>query len=295
MNVSVITPSYNQSIFIERTIKSVLEQNIPHLEYVIYDANSVDGTIDILRQYSGLIRWISENDNGQSHAVNKGIQTTTGDIIGWLNSDDIYYPGAIKVVCDYFAANPSVDVIYGHANHIDEYDNIIESYPTEEWNLQRLYYTCFLSQPAVFFRRSVVEKYGLLDEQLHYAMDYEYWLRLGMRGAKFMYIPELLAGSRLYANTKTLGARVKVHSEINMMLKKLLGKVPSRWLINYAHAILESKNIKRENRLKYFPNLLCITLYSSFKWNKNISLSLLGLIYERIKVRLIKQFSQVRN
>ena len=175
MKVSIITPSYNQGLFIERTILSVLEQNYPLLEYQIFDGRSKDNTIEILRKYEQSLHWLSEKDEGQSDAINKGILATSGDIIGWLNSDDIYYPNTINTVVNFFREHPEVDVVYGKAHHIDIENKIIESYPTEPWNYERLKETCFLCQPAVFLRRNIVEKYGLVGPDLHYCMDYEYW------------------------------------------------------------------------------------------------------------------------
>lgn len=270
MKVSVITPSFNQGRFIERTIRSVATQGVAELEHVVMDGGSTDETRAVLERFTGTVRWVSEQDRGQTDALNKGIRATDGEIIGWLNSDDIYYPGAIARVLEVFRAQPGVDVVYGMADHIDIDDRAFEEYPTQAWDLERLEETCFICQPALFFRRRVVEQHGLPDESLHYCMDYEYWLRLGKGGARFHYLEEKLAGSRLYGENKTLGARVAVHREINDMMRRHFGRVPERWLFNYAHAVVEPR-IERASAPRRF--VLCLALHSiaaALRWNHGI-------------------------
>ncbi|CDZ76243.1 Chondroitin polymerase [Legionella massiliensis] len=278
MKISIITPSYNQGQFIERTILSVANQAGGEIEHVVFDGGSTDNTVEILKNASSLHSWVSEKDKGQTDAVNKGIAATSGEIIGWLNSDDIYYPEAIASVLNFFAENPDIDVVYGMADHIDLDDHAFETYPTEPWSLERLKSVCIICQPALFFRRRVVEKYGLLDTSLNYCMDYEYWLRLGKAGVKFAYLEKKLAGSRLYADNKTLGSRTKVHAEINGMFKTKFGQVPPVWLINYAHAVTESKIVREKHPIWYLSSLLITSVSASIHWNKKLSFGFIKMI-----------------
>lgn len=274
MKVSIVTPSYQQGQFIERTLQSVASQTAPgfEIEHVVFDGGSTDNTVEILKHFRPAVRWVSKKDNGQTDAVNQGIRATDGEIIGWLNSDDIYYPAAIARVVAYFKANPEVDVVYGMADHIDLEDYAFESYPTEPWNFERLQETCFICQPALFFRRRVVEQHGLLDESLNYCMDYGYWLRLAKVGVRFGYLEEKLAGSRLYADNKTLGSRVKVHKEINDMFKKLFGKVPDRWLFNYAHALVGDRLRVPNHPSKIIMLELGIRSFlAALRWNHGVT------------------------
>lgn len=277
LRFSVITPSFCQGRFIERTIQSVLAQKSTDLEidYVICDAVSNDQTLEILQRYEDQIRWVSEPDHGQADAVNKGIAMTTGEIIAWINSDDIYYSGAFEAVKAVFEANPNVLAIYGDADHIDQQDQVMEAYPTEVWNYQRLIETCFLCQPAVFFRRSLVEKFGGLDASLKYCMDYELWLRWG-KHISFYYLPQKLAGSRLYQDNKTLGQRIPVHYEINEMFRHKFKSVPDKWIFGYAHVkVEETLHLDRKDvsqNLRFVNALISNSLWAFWHWNHGISL-----------------------
>ena len=234
MKISVITPSFNQGKFIERTIRSVVSQDYSNLEYIVMDGGSTDQTVEIINKYAqNISHWISEKDEGQTFAVNRGFRASTGKILGWLNSDDIYYPGTLQKVADYFAIHPGCNVIYGLADYIDEEDRHIRDYPTLKWNYKKLKNRCYICQPSVFFRRSVFERYGPLDESLDFCMDYDYWLRCGATQS-FSYMQEKLAASRLYAENKTLSSRPAILTETIDLLFRKFGNVPRRWIGEYS-------------------------------------------------------------
>src|SRR5688572_25596277 len=146
--VSIVTPSYNQGRYIEETIQSVLNQDYPNLEYLVLDGGSTDETLEILKRYEGRLVWISEKDRGQADAINKGFHLAKGRILGWLNSDDTYSPGAIRKVAQYFQTHRDVGLLYGEGYHVDTAGKIIERYNTEPFNFHRLGEICFICQPA---------------------------------------------------------------------------------------------------------------------------------------------------
>jgi len=278
LRLSVITPSFNQGRFIERTIESVVSQDVPDLEYIVCDGGSSDETVAILKRYGERLRWVSEKDEGQAAAINKGIRATRGDIIGWINSDDVYYPSALASVLDFFEQHPERDALYGNANHIDEEDRVLEPYYTEDWDYGRLKDVCYLCQPAVFFRRRLIETHGLLDTRLRYCMDYDYWLRLGAH-SPFARLPRTLAGSRMYRDNKTIRERVEVHVEINDMLKRRVGKVPRKWLYNYAFAVVDRAGLDRSQPERYVWLLVSSTLWAFLRWRHYIPPYVFGAIW----------------
>jgi glycosyltransferase involved in cell wall biosynthesis len=280
LSISIVTPSLNQGRFIERTIRSVLDQNYPALEYVVCDGGSTDQTLSVLDLYRDRLRAISEPDGGQAAAVNKGIRMTSGEIIGWLNSDDVYCPGSLRSVAEFMMNRPAIDVVYGDACLIDADGGPLGPYETEPWDPARLTERCFLCQPAVLFRRRVVERFGLLDDRLHYCMDYEYWLRLATGVASFAHLPVALAGSRLHPETKTLGSRAAVHAELNTMLRARLGRVPDSWLLSEAHTLVELRRARARPMpyLNLMPYALEVVLQAarlSRNWNASVPRSLL--------------------
>lgn len=203
--ITVVTPSYNQGPYIGMTIESVLAQDYPNLEYLVLDACSKDETGAVLQKYADRLTAIVEKDKGQSDAVNKGVARATGEIIAWLNSDDTYTPDALKTVGEFFAAHPDVDAVYGNADYIGEDDRFIaECVHLEPWNHFRLvHYSDFIVQPACFFRKKAFDAVGGLDVDVHYPMDYDLWLRMANKGAKFAYIPKKLAHFRWFGENKT--------------------------------------------------------------------------------------------
>jgi glycosyltransferase involved in cell wall biosynthesis len=230
--VTIVTPSYNQGRFIRETIDSILTQDYPNIEYIVMDGGSTDETVEILKSYGDRIKWISEKDGGQADAVNKGIQLASGEIIGWLNSDDTYLPGAIKQAVNFLTSHQDIGVVYGEGYHTKENGEIIDRYPTESFNFKRLAQTCFICQPTAFFRKEVFRTVGLLKKELHLCMDYELWMRIA-KTYEIAYIPYFFATSRMYEDNKTLSRRKEVFAEIIKTVKFHYGYVPLSWVNGY--------------------------------------------------------------
>jgi len=232
MKISIITPSYNQAAFIERTIQSVLEQNYPDLEYIVMDGGSTDGTVEILKKYSDRIIWKSEKDHGQSDAINKGLKMATGDIVAYLNSDDTYEPGALQRVAEFFKNNPDAEWAYGKCKIINENDREIRKPITAYKNLlskkysyKKLLAENFISQPAAFWKRQIHSEIGFFDENEHFCMDYEFWLRIGQKYPAGV-IDGYLANFRYHANSKSGGVNKKQFQDELRLAKKFGADYP---------------------------------------------------------------------
>src|SRR5262249_53534757 len=156
-------------------------------------------TLDVLRSCGSRVTWVSEKDRGQTHAINKGLARARGEVLAYLNSDDVLFPGAVRRVVDHFLARPGCDLVYGKAECIDEDDRFLDYYPTAEYSFERLMDNDYICQPATFWRSRVARLIGPFDESLQLAMDYEYWLRLDRAGGCLEHLPEVLAGTRHHA------------------------------------------------------------------------------------------------
>ena len=202
LRVSIVTPSFNQARWLGDTIRSVAVQDYPDVEHVVMDGGSTDDSPGILARSPSLTTWRSEPDRGQSHAINKAFAATTGDIIGWLNSDDAYFdPQVISAVAGEFERRPAVDVVYGHAALVNDAGRVLHALWVPPFNGRLLRRTNFPIQPAVFVRRSVVGA-ALVDEQFDLLMDRELWLRLLAAGCRFRRIDRILAIDRHWAGRK---------------------------------------------------------------------------------------------
>lgn len=226
--ISIITPSFNQGQYLEETILSVLEQGYPALEFFIFDGGSTDGSLDIIQKHQDqLTFWESKPDRGQSHAINKGFRMASGEIVAWLNSDDLLAPGALKVVAQAWQQNPGVGLITGQTEIIDQAGkptgNIFGSEPNVINSL--LSSENPVSQPSTFFSTSALKEVGFLDETLHMSMDWDLWLRIGAR-FPMLFITKILSKSRTWEMTKTRTQLVRSGPEHIRIVKNFFKQNP---------------------------------------------------------------------
>lgn len=200
--VSIITPSFNQASYLKQTIRSVLEQDYPWIEYIVVDGASTDGSIDVIKKYESRLAYcVSEKDSGQAEAINKGIARATGDIIAWLNSDDYYLPGTVGAVVRAFDENPDVNLVYGDMLAVNEHGQTINQLKYRQLTLQDLLCFQIIGQPAVFMRRSALLASGLLDISFHFMLDHHLWIRIAQRG-RILHVPQMWSAARYHAEAK---------------------------------------------------------------------------------------------
>jgi len=229
--ITVVTPSFNQGEYLERTITSVLEQNYPNLEYMVIDGGSRDGSVEIIRKYEQqLAWWASEPDRGQSQAINKGFARATGEIFGWLNSDDIYQPGALQAVAEAFRVNSAAAAVLGGGGLL--YEDTGEQVDYEPFAVtvdslcQTLGHTMLL-QPSCFFTREAWQECGPLDEELHLAMDMDLWFRIAKKH-QFTLTDRSLSLSLVHADAKTVVQAAESYADGFLVLQRHVGAEQAR-------------------------------------------------------------------
>jgi glycosyltransferase involved in cell wall biosynthesis len=237
--ITVITPSYNQGSFIKETIDSVLEQNYPNLEYWVIDGGSTDSTVNILKSYKKKIKWISEKDAGQTDAINKGLLKAKGEIVCYLNSDDVFFPGTLVTVAEVFSKNPDLVWVTGDYQIIDAGGKEIQSFVRNYKRYFRhsampyiLYVLNCIVQPSTFWKRSIHKKIGLFDQTLRYCMDYDFWLRL-LKIKEPIIINQQLSKFRIHSSSKGGSQYDKQFEEET----KVLSKYTQNILITALHSI----------------------------------------------------------
>jgi glycosyltransferase involved in cell wall biosynthesis len=250
--VSIVTPSFNQARYLESTLRSVLEQDYPNLEYLLVDGGSTDGSLEIIRRYADrLAWWVSEKDRGQTDAINKGFAHANGKILAWLNSDDTYEPNAIREAVAFLQEHPEVGMVYGDANFIDENGRVVGRFPAAQTNYKRLRQGyVHIPQQSAFWRAHLWRKVGPLDPAFYFAMDYDLWVRLAAL-APLQYQPRVWANFRLHTQGKTIAADDRCWPE---MLKvhyrdggTWFGVLPAKYLLRKLVAPL----ISARRRAKY--------------------------------------------
>lgn len=200
--VSIVTPSYNQADYLDETIRSILEQDYPSVEYLVIDGGSTDGSVDMIKKYANrLAYWVSEKDSGQAEAINKGLRRAKGEILAWLNSDDYYLPGAISAAVRCFEENPDVGMVYADMLAVDGDGQAINVLKYKQLSLEDLLCFQIIGQPSVFFRRSAFEKAGLLETTFHFMLDHHLWIRIAQQG-RILHVPQVWSAARYHPQAK---------------------------------------------------------------------------------------------
>jgi glycosyltransferase involved in cell wall biosynthesis len=223
--ISIVTPSYNQGQYLEKTIQSVLDQHYPNLEYIIIDGGSLDNSTEIIKKYEKYLKyWVSEPDRGQSHAINKGFKHATGDLFAWLNSDDYYMLGALDEVAKVFREHPDAGAIVGTGQIINSKGEVTYyKEPTEEITIESLYNWLNggnFSQPSCMFTRAAWEQCGPLDEEVHIAFDLDFWLRMAKKGFNFVVTQKLLSTALTHREAKTTAFEHLMRVDISLIIMR---------------------------------------------------------------------------
>ncbi len=297
--ISVIVPSYNQGQFLEETLRSVLLQGYPNIEVLVLDGGSTDNTLEVIHKYeSWMAYWVSAKDRGQSDAVNKGLQKAQGDIIAWINSDDTYPPSTFPKVASAIAAQPTPTIVFGDCNFMDGSSQFLSSSPGRFYSHDALVHYWApplrgahgLSQPSVFFLREMVERIGLLDESLHYAMDYDFWVRMS-RYYPFRKIEGALANSRLHTGAKSGTQRMNQLNEYIEVCWRYAGRKRDLRALQMwtAQQLMISRVLAGQNTLRSLLHLLYACLWPmTVLQHKTIGILGIALLGSRRFARLLE-------
>jgi glycosyltransferase involved in cell wall biosynthesis len=249
--VSIITPSFNQAQYLERTICSVLEQDYPNIEYIVMDGGSTDGSLKIIKNYADrLAYWCSESDEGQVAAINKGFALSNGEILGWINSDDFYEPGAIRTAAEYFINHPETSFLYGEGWYVDEYSQRLRICHFVKPNFRDFYLLNHdpTLQSATFWRRELWNKVGPLDSNINWVFDWEWYIRAHKK-TTFQYIPEILSNYRIHPKAKTRTGGMDRQLEI----ASITLRYGHRWYPNYIIQMLRYTEYRWEQVTDWLP------------------------------------------
>lgn len=219
--VSVVTPSFNQAEYLSETLASIFDQRYPDVEVIVIDGGSTDGSLDVIKKHEGRIAyWESEKDRGQAHAINKGFEKATGEILCWLNSDDVFLPGALDAVAHFFGAHSDWDWISGPSLKFGQGAYEVSGFYELPRDRAEWFVHCPISQPSTFWRRSLYERFGGLDESFHFALDYEYWLRFVIGGVPMHFVDRPLSAYRLHDVSKTVAQAEKFKGDEALLREK---------------------------------------------------------------------------
>jgi glycosyltransferase involved in cell wall biosynthesis len=288
--ITIVTPSYNQAQYLDETIDSVLNQNYPNLEYFVVDGGSTDGSVEIIKKYEKhLTWWVSENDNGQTHAINKGFKRATGDIWTWLNSDDYFEPDTLQKVADIWKRKNGFNFLLGNVNLVDQKSKLIRQLKGNfgaDDHIDLLSDSIYIPQPATFISKKMYQKYGLLDESFHYTMDAEFWIRLFINKESALYVDECFTNFRKHEETKSNSGPHNFYNELIIKLKKvihdkessynsqqkeILSTLRNKYIEGYVNSLVKKKSLLG---LRYFyeylkikPKVGIILAYTQFKFD----------------------------
>jgi glycosyltransferase involved in cell wall biosynthesis len=222
-SIAIVTPALNHGNFIKAAIDSILSQGYPALDYIVKDAGSSDGTCDILRVYGPGLKWISEPDSGQTNAINAGFRHVTGEIMGWLNSDDLLLPGALRAVASFFQSHPDIDIVYGDRIIIDTNGHETGRIVLPPYNSDVLRRIDYIPQETMFWRRRVWEALNGLDETFQFSMDWDFLLRAQGQGFRFQHLPRFLGAFRIHPLQKTQSWKIVGESEQSRLRRTWVG------------------------------------------------------------------------